>query len=118
MPRSVLLSNRTTTLTTPVVWARSYGPGNTTLPNQVFTAEVSGIGNCVATVTIYGTNDSVDGGAPVGQLVATITATGTAADVTPGTANYVSQNAAWGRFGAAVTGISGTQAAVTVVMNH
>lgn len=86
------------------------GQNNPNSPAGQHSLEVvtNGIGNCSSSVQFYGSNDGVSF-FPYGPL---LTATGTAADLSPGVSVFAGTQS-YTYIGAVVTAISGTNASVT-----
>lgn len=92
-------------------WSSDDNP-NGPVRTQVFTALLSGIGSCSATVQFVASNDGIN-------LIAygpALTVTATNADLTPGLASQ-GGNQGYEWFGCYITAVSGTKASVSVQMS-
>lgn len=87
-------------------------PGRTALTSFEFVAKLTGTGSCSATVQVVGFNTDGDY-----IKLFTMAPTSANADQSPGLDSAGWNNAPYDRYGAYVTAISGTNAAVGVVMS-
>lgn len=115
-----ILKGENAVRTRPVRAIRPAGSDNPNMPStqQAFEAVLNGLGVCTATVQVVCSNDAAveTGGGNWQVYGAPISLSSLAADLTPGLGALLGSGP-WKYFGAYLTALSGTNAAVDLVMS-